>query len=127
MALFKTYTIPTISKILVSTGEFASNCSRRAEDTGLILNEIIDTHARIQNQLMTDPNTPNKDIREQWERPKEAMTRLNEIHGHYRILNEDYIYTLSLFIFEPISWINRYDWRPLDEREINVSTICHKG
>lgn len=38
------------------------------------------------------------------------------------VLNNDYIYTLPLFIFEPISWINRYDWRQLNKREINVSS-----
>jgi hypothetical protein len=122
LALFKTFTIPTISKILASTGEFGKNVHRRSEDTGLIINEIVDTYARIQKQLNIDPDTPRKDIKEQWERPKEAVKRLNEIHGHYNILNDDYIYTLSLFIFEPIYWVNKYDWRQLDQREKNVSS-----
>ena len=36
-ALFKTYSVPTISKTLYGTTEFSKNTSRRAEDTELIL------------------------------------------------------------------------------------------
>ncbi|KAI8982085.1 hypothetical protein BDF20DRAFT_817717 [Mycotypha africana] len=120
LALFKTFTIPTISKLLVATKQFEHDASRRAEDTELLLNEIVDTYGRIQKQLQKDPDTPEEDIQAQWKRPTLALERLNELHGKYSILNEDYIYTLSLFIFEPISWINRFEWRTLDEREINA-------
>lgn len=105
---------------MVATGEFKKDCTRRAEDTELVLMEITETHSRIQKQLGKDPNTPEEDIKAQWKRPDIALTRLNELHGKYNILNDDYLYTLSLFIFEPVSWINRYEWRQLDEREINV-------
>lgn len=37
LALFKTYSVPTISKILAATGEFSKSAAKRAEDTGLIL------------------------------------------------------------------------------------------
>jgi hypothetical protein len=43
------------------------------------------------------------------------------IHAKYNTRNGDFNYTLSLFLSEPMSWINRYEWRKLDEREINVS------
>ncbi|CEP12946.1 hypothetical protein [Parasitella parasitica] len=121
LALFKTYTIPTISKLLAATGEFKNHCTRRAEDTELILLELTETFARIQRQLAKDPNTPEEHIKVQWQRPDIAATRLNELHGKYStILNDDYIYTLSLLIYEPALWINRYEWRQLDERETNA-------
>ncbi|GAN03118.1 DUF2236 family protein [Mucor ambiguus] len=120
LALFKTFTIPTISKLLVATGEFKKDCTRRAEDTELVLMEITDAHTRIQKQVAKDPNTPEEDIKAQWQRPDMALERLNELHGKYNILNDDYLYTLSLFIYEPVSWIDRYEWRSLDEREINA-------
>ncbi|KAL7309308.1 hypothetical protein PS15m_011411 [Mucor circinelloides] len=120
LALFKTFTIPTISKLLVATGEFKKDCTRRAEDTEIVLMEITDAYARIQKQVAKDANTPEEDIKAQWQRRDMALKRLNELHGKYNILNDDYLYTLSLFIFEPISWINRYEWRSLDEREINA-------
>lgn len=109
----------------MATGEFKKDSTRRAEDTELVLMEITETHSRIQKQLCKDPNTPEEDIKAQWKRPDMALTRLNELHGKYNILNDDYLYTLSLFIFEPVSWINRYEWRQLDEREINVRLLCY--
>lgn len=105
---------------MVATGEFKKDANRRAEDTELILMEITETYSRIQKQLGKDSNTSEEDIKAQWKRPDMALARLNELHGKYNILNDDYLYTLSLFIFEPVSWINRYEWRQLDEREINV-------
>jgi hypothetical protein len=105
---------------LVATGEFKKDANRRAEDTELILMEITETYSRIQKQLGKDSSTSEEDIKAQWKRPDMALARLNELHGKYNILNDDYLYTLSLFIFEPVSWINRYEWRQLDEREINV-------
>ncbi|KAI8645069.1 hypothetical protein BD408DRAFT_412196 [Parasitella parasitica] len=121
LALFKTFTIPTISKLLAATGEFKNHCTRRAEDTELILLELTETYSRIQKQLAKDPNTPEEHVKAQWQRPDMAAARLNEIHGKYStILNDDYIYTLALLIYEPALWINRYEWRQLDEREINA-------
>lgn len=111
---------------MVATGEFKKDCTRRAEDTELVLLEITDAHARIQKQIAKDPNTLEDDIKAQWQRPDMALKRLNELHGKYNILNDDYLYTLSLFIYEPISWINRYEWRSLDEREINVSVWSYE-
>jgi hypothetical protein len=47
---------------------------------------------------------------------------MNYIHSQYqkagKISNEDFLYTLSVFITEPISWIPRYEWRPMTDMEI---------
>lgn len=112
--------MPTISKILAGTGEFGNNCPRRAEDTELIVSEMVDATGRVMNQLEIDPNTPKKDIEEQYQRERDAVTHLNQMHAKYRILNDDYIYTAVLFVTEPVSWVNRFEWRKLDVREINV-------
>ena len=46
---------------------------------------------------------------------------MNYIHSVYRksgkILDDDMLYTLSLFALEPGRWINRYEWRELSELE----------
>ncbi|KAG2237862.1 hypothetical protein INT48_002166 [Thamnidium elegans] len=47
LVFFKVFTIPTISKLLVATGEFANACPRRIKDTQLILYEMLDTCGRI--------------------------------------------------------------------------------
>ncbi|KAI9275163.1 hypothetical protein EDC94DRAFT_509322 [Helicostylum pulchrum] len=119
-SFFKTFTIPSISKLLAATGEFSKACSRRIEDTQLILYEMLDTCGRINKQLEANPITPQQDIDDQCKREKEATDRLNTIHGKYTISNDDYIYTAALIVLEPIHWINRYEWRKLDIREINA-------
>jgi ER-bound oxygenase mpaB/B'/Rubber oxygenase, catalytic domain len=42
---------------------------------------------------------------------------MNRIHGRFEIANEDFLYVLSSFVFEPIRWNARFGWRPLIETE----------
>jgi hypothetical protein len=122
-ALFKPFATPSVSKLLVSTREFLDRCPRRAEDTELILSEIIDAYPRIQNELKRNPHISEKDMRKQYDRREASINRLNELHGKYPISNDDYLYTLVLFVTEPIRWINSWEWRKLDVREVNASTL----
>jgi ER-bound oxygenase mpaB/B'/Rubber oxygenase, catalytic domain len=39
------------------------------------------------------------------------------LHGRFAIANEDFLYVLSTFIFEPIRWNERFGWRLLCEQE----------
>ena len=39
---------------------------------------------------------------------------MNRIHGRFEISNEDFVYVLSSFVFEPIRWNARFGWRPAD-------------
>ncbi|KAG0094142.1 hypothetical protein BGZ92_006365 [Podila epicladia] len=119
-ALFKTYSIPSISKILAATRQFTSDCLKRADDTGLILAEMNQTYSRkLLRETLEGKTDPAEDLND-LKRSQMATERLNWIHGHYPIKQEDYLYTLALFILEPGSWINRFDWRPLTELERNA-------
>ena len=42
---------------------------------------------------------------------------MNQIHGRFEISNDDFLYVLSSFVFEPIRWNARFGWRPLIETE----------
>jgi mpaB/rubber oxygenase-like protein len=42
---------------------------------------------------------------------------MNRIHGRLDISNDDFLYVLSSFVFEPIRWNARFGWRPLVETE----------
>lgn len=44
------------------------------------------------------------------------LTRCVQKAGH--ISNEDLLYTLSVFITEPISWVEKYEWRSMNDLEI---------
>ncbi|RDW63500.1 hypothetical protein BP6252_11045 [Coleophoma cylindrospora] len=104
-ALFKTYGIPTISSLLAATKEFSTpeNASKRYADTGVLIAEFSSHPPRH-------------------ERVVKAIARMNYIHSRYqkagKISNDDLLYTLSVFVTEPISWINKYEWRDLTEMEI---------
>lgn len=104
-ALFKTYGIPTISGLLAATKEFSTpeNASKRYTDTSLLIAEFA-AH-------------PPKD-----ERTIKAIARMNTIHSRYqkagKISNDDLLYTLSVFITEPIKFVKSYEWREMTEMEM---------
>lgn len=97
-ALFRTYAVPSISSLLARTGEFEQRTRKRYDDTELILAEILEHGA----------DHP---------RGAAALARMNEMHARFRIPNEDFLYVLSTFVFEPMRWIERFGWRQLTEAE----------
>ena len=113
-ALFRTYGIPTISDLLVKTTQLSTelNVPKRYADTGVLLTDIYGA----------EPDSP---------RNIEAYARLNYLHGHYikqgRISNDDMLYTLSLFLNQPVEWINKYEWRQLTDLEVCAMGVFHKA
>jgi hypothetical protein len=110
-ALFKTYGIPTISRLLVQTNQLAQLdiAGRRAEDTGVLLSEC----------FLFDLDS---------DRSRMGLARINYIHSLYRksISNDDMLYTLSLFILEPIRWTDKYDWRSFTSIEEEARFLLWK-
>lgn len=98
LALLRTFCVPSISAILDRSREFAERAEKRYDDTELILAEIVE-HGYDST------------------RGEAALARLNAIHGRFNIQNDDYLYVLSTFIYEPIRWIARFGWRPLTDQE----------
>ena len=97
-ALFRTYAVPSISALLYQTGEFVLRPRKRYYDTELILYEI------IENGFDS-------------ERGRSALRRMNQMHGRFPIANDDFLYVLSTFVFEPIRWIECFGWRTLRDNE----------
>ncbi|GAB7350864.1 hypothetical protein MBLNU459_g1388t1 [Dothideomycetes sp. NU459] len=103
-ALFRTYGIPTISKVLTGTTQLSNreSASKRFTDTGFLILEFIGQ----------EPSSP---------RSLAALSRMNYIHSLYQksglISNDDMLYTLSLFALEPIRWVQRYEWRDFTQME----------
>ncbi|MDR7273795.1 hypothetical protein J2S41_000573 [Catenuloplanes atrovinosus] len=50
-------------------------------------------------------------------RGRSALRVVNRAHAHYAISNDDMLYVLSTFIYDPIAWVDRYGWRPLHAHE----------
>ena len=42
---------------------------------------------------------------------------MNAMHGRFGIANEDALYVLSTFLFEPVRWLERFGWRPMTVHE----------
>jgi len=98
LAQLRTFTIPTISKTLHATRQYEDEGQRRLDDTRAILTE-----------LFTSPRGTDAH--------DEMVKHLNAIHGLYKISNDDYLYTLSTFIFDPWRFIEKYGHRPLSPKE----------
>lgn len=97
-ALFKTYAVPTISRLLAATGEFTARAQKRYDDTVLVLAEIGENGR----------DHP---------RSEAALARMNAMHARYRIRNVDFLYTLSCFVFEPIRFLALHGPRPMTAHE----------
>jgi hypothetical protein len=91
-ALFRTFCVPSISALLDRTAEFQKRPQKRYDDTDIVVSELME-----------------------WgydsERGRRALRRLNQQHGRFVIANEDFLYVLSTFIYEPIRWNERFGWR----------------
>lgn len=98
LALFRTFAVPSIGGLLDSTGEFAERAQKRYDDTDLILSTIVEEG--YESDL-----------------GRRAVRRMNQLHGRFEISNDEFLYVLSTFVYEPIRWNARFGWRPLVESE----------
>jgi hypothetical protein len=98
LALFRAFAVAKGTSLLAGTGEFTGRTQKRYDDTVLLLAEI------LEHGYDSD-------------RGKAALRRINQMHGRYSIPNDEFLYVLSTFVFEPIRWNERFGWRPLLRQE----------
>jgi hypothetical protein len=98
LALFRAFAVAKGTSLLAGTGEFTQRTQKRYDDTVLILAEILE-HGYDS------------------ERGRAALRRMNQMHGRHPIPNDEFLYVLSTFVFEPIRWNARFGWRPLLRKE----------
>lgn len=98
LALFRAFAVAKGTPLLAGTGEFLQRTQKRYDDTVLILSEILEHGYDSQ-------------------RGRAALRRMNQLHGRHPIPNDEFIYVLSTFVFEPIRWNERFGWRPLLREE----------
>ena len=102
-ALFRTYAVPSIGRLLDETGEFTGRVQKRYDDTGLLLEEV---------QRHGLGST----------RGRSAVRRINQMHGMYDISNEDFRYVLATFVVVPKRWIDDHGFRTMTPNEIDATT-----
>ncbi|AUX24674.1 hypothetical protein SOCEGT47_052130 [Sorangium cellulosum] len=98
LALLRVFGVASTSALLVQTGELLVRTQKRYDDTVLLLAEMLENGYDS-------------------ERGRAALRRMNRQHHRHVIPNDEYLYTLSTFIFEPIRWNERFGWRRLIEKE----------
>jgi hypothetical protein len=98
LALLRTFGVAKGTPLLTRTGELIERTQKRYDDTVLILAEILENG-------FDHP------------RGRAALRRMNQQHHSYQIPNDEYLYTLSTFVFEPIRWNANYGWRRLSANE----------
>lgn len=106
-ALFRTYAVPSIGRLLDETGELGGRSQRRYDDTVILLETPL-IHGFDSEEGRT------------------AMRRINRMHRAYDIGNDDLVYTLATFVVTPVRWIERFGWRQLTGGEIE-SVVRYYG
>jgi ER-bound oxygenase mpaB/B'/Rubber oxygenase, catalytic domain len=101
-ALFRTYAVPSIGRLLDETGELEHRTQKRYDDTALLLDEP------ALHGLRSD-------------RGRRAIRRINLMHGAYPISADEMRYVLSTFVVVPKRWMDAYGWRPFSPGEVRAS------
>lgn len=107
LALYRTYAVPSIGRLLARTAELTEHTQKRYDDTVLLLDAIVE-HGFAE------------------ERGRMAIRRINRMHRSYDISDDDMRYVLSTFVVVPKRWIDAYGWRRLSRHEIVAATEYYR-
>ncbi|GAA2973734.1 hypothetical protein JOD63_000273 [Microbacterium terrae] len=106
-ALFRTYAVPGIGRLLDETGEFGTRAQKRYDDTALLL-EVPTVKG------FDDPEA------------RAAIRRVNQMHRRYDIPDHEFRYVLSTFVVVPKRWLDDYGKRPLSAAEVEASVHYYR-
>ncbi|HWG47571.1 MAG TPA: oxygenase MpaB family protein [Gemmataceae bacterium] len=98
MILLRSFSALRISKIVDGTGIWHKQGSQRAASLVYAIAQLIGKGYDSESGRAT-------------------IARMNAVHGHYKTNNDDFVYLLSRFVFDPVEWNDRFGWRRFCERE----------
>ncbi|CAM5310605.1 hypothetical protein SVIOM74S_01318 [Streptomyces violarus] len=107
LALYRTYAVPGIGRLLAETAELTERTQKRYDDTSLLLDAVVE-HGFGSDQGRT------------------AIRRINQMHRSYDISNDDMRYVLCTFVVVPKRWIDAYAWRRMSRHEIVASVVHYR-
>ena len=107
LALYRTYAVPSIGRLLAETAELTDRSQKRYDDTSLLLDAVVE-HGFGSEEGRT------------------AIRRINQMHRSYDITNDDMRYVLCTFVVMPRRWIDAYAWRRLSRHEIVASVVHYR-
>lgn len=101
-ALFRTYAVPAIGRLLHETGEFTGRTQKRYDDTALLLEAPL-------TRGFSHPEA------------RAAIRRINQMHRVHDIPHDQMRYVLSTFVVVPKRWLDDYGKRPMTSHEVRAS------
>jgi hypothetical protein len=107
LALYRTYAVPSIGRLLARTAELTERTQKRYDDTALLLDAVLEHGFEA-------------------EHGRTAIRRINQMHRSYDISDEDMRYVLSTFVVMPTRWLRSYGWRSLTEHEKRASVAYYR-
>ncbi|MGW5098890.1 oxygenase MpaB family protein [Streptomyces nodosus] len=107
LALYRTYAVPSIGRLLAGTAELTDRTQRRYDDTTLLLDTVVE-HGFDSDEGRT------------------AIRRINQMHRSYDIGDDDMRYVLCTFVVMPRRWIDAYGWRRLSRHETVASAVYYR-
>ncbi|WP_329811820.1 oxygenase MpaB family protein [Streptomyces sp. GSL17-113] len=107
LALYRTYAVPSIGKLLAETAELTDRTQKRYDDTALLLDAVVE-----HGFDSVDGRT--------------AIRRMNQMHGAYDITNDDMRYVLCTFVVVPKRWLDSFGWRRLTQHELRAVTHYYR-
>ncbi|MEV0125829.1 oxygenase MpaB family protein [Streptomyces sp. NPDC050703] len=103
IGFYRTFAVPEIAKVLVSTGKMNAQTELRAMTTGLMMHQLF--YYGLDS-----------------EKGARTVQALNRIHARWEIGNETYLYVLACFDIAPIRWCDANAWRATTAEEKDA---CH--
>ncbi|MEE1736499.1 oxygenase MpaB family protein [Streptomyces sp. BE147] len=107
LALYRTYAVPSIGRLLAETAELTDRPQKRYDDTVLLLDTVVE-HGFDNGQGRT------------------AIRRINQMHRSYDISDDDMRYVLCTFVVTPKRWIDSHGWRRLCDHEIRAFVAYYR-
>ncbi len=107
LALFRTYAVPSIGRLLDETAQFQTATQKRYDDTALLLEAPL-VHG-------FDSETG-----------RAAIRRINQMHRMYDITDDDMRYVLATFVVVPKRWLDDFGWRRMTTEEIRASVNYYR-
>ncbi|MDR6975099.1 hypothetical protein J2X68_001783 [Streptomyces sp. 3330] len=107
LALYRTYAVPSIGRLLDETAELTDRAQKRYDDTSLLLDAVVE-HGFDS------------------ERGRTAVRSINRMHRAYDISNDDMRYVLCTFVVMPKRWIDAYGWRGLSRHETVACAVYYR-
>ncbi|MFD4946520.1 oxygenase MpaB family protein [Streptomyces sp. NPDC058239] len=107
LALYRTYAVPSIGRLLAETAELTDRPQKRYDDTALLLDTV------VEHGFESDPG-------------RTAIRRLNQMHRSYDISNDEMRYVLCTFVVIPKRWLDSYGWRRLSDHELRACAAYYR-